>query len=139
MVAGEGTDAPQVRPTPISRPFWDALAGEKLVLQRCDTCSSWVHYPRIRCPNCLSGRLSWHEVEPAGTLYAFSVAHHPTAPWFADTSPQVVAVVELDNGVRLTTNILTDEPQQLSIGIRVTGVFEHRTDVTLLMFRPASA
>ncbi len=138
MVANEGLAAPQVQPTPISRPYWDALANEKLLMQRCDACGRWVHYPRIRCSTCLSGALSWQEVEPSGVLYAFSVAHHPTAPWFADGPPQVIAVVELDNGVRLTTTIVTNDPQQLSIGIRVEGVFDHRSDVTLLRFRPVS-
>jgi uncharacterized OB-fold protein len=128
--------APQVVPTPVSQPFWDALSAEKLLMQRCDACGSWVHYPRIRCTSCLSDQLVWRDVEPAGVLYAFSVAHNPTAPWFADGPPQVIAIVELDNGVRLTTNIVTSDPQQLSIGTRVQAVFEHRNDVTLLKFRP---
>ena len=127
---------PAVHPTPVSRPYWEALALEKLVNQRCDACGSWVHYPRIRCTTCLSDQLRWHEVDPAGVLYAFSIAYHPTAPWFATEPPQVVAVVELANGVRLSTNIVTADPQQLSIGMAVTGVFDHRPDVTLLKFRP---
>lgn len=133
--------APSVVPTPISRPYWDALAANKLVMQRCEACGSWVHYPRIRCSTCLSDRLTWHEVEPTGTLYAFSVAYHPTAPWYDGPGPQVIAIVELDglaSGVRLTTNVVTDDPQSLSIGAPMTGVFEHRSDVTLLMFRPVS-
>lgn len=129
---------PPVLPTPISRPYWDALAREKLVLQRCDACGSWVHYPRIRCSTCLSDELSWHEVTPAGTLYAFSIAHHPTAPWFAADPPQVIAVVELANGVRLSTNIVGADAQTLTIGMPVTGVFEHHDDVTLLQFRPVA-
>ncbi len=132
-----GTPAPPpVRPTPISRPFWDALAREQLLMQRCDACGRWVHYPRIRCSTCLSDRLDWHEVEPRGTLYAFSVAYHPTAPWFAADPPQVVAVVELGNGVRLTTNVLTTDPSRLSVGMGLTAVFEHHDDVTLLKFEP---
>jgi uncharacterized protein len=128
--------APAVVPTPTAQPYWDALAAGKLVMQRCEACGSWVHYPRIRCRTCLSDRLTWHEVEPTGTLYAFSVAYHPTAPWYDGPGPQVIAIVELGNGVRLTTNVVTDGPQSLSIGMRVTGVFEHRDDVTLLWFKP---
>jgi uncharacterized protein len=131
-------NGPPVLPTPISRPYWEGLASEKLVLQRCDACGSWVHYPRIRCSTCLSGQLSWHEVSPTGVLYAFSVAHHPTAPWFPADPPQVVAIVELGNGVRVSTNIVFANPQRLSIGMAVTGVFEHREDVTLLKFRPVA-
>ncbi len=130
-------NGPPVLPTPVSRPYWDALALEKLVVQRCDACGSWVHYPRIRCTTCLSDQLRWHEVSPTGVLYAYSIAQHPTAPWFASETPHIIAVVELDNGVRLTTNIVAADPQSLPIGTPVTGVFEHRTDVTLLKFRPA--
>jgi hypothetical protein len=129
---------PKVLPTPISQPYWDALAQEKLVVQRCDACGSWVFYPRIRCTTCLSKDLNWQEVEPRGILYAFSTAHHPTAPWFAAESPQVIAVVELPNGIRLTTNVITDDAAGLSVGMSLTGVFEHREDVTLLKFRPVS-
>lgn len=130
-------NGPPVLPTPVSRPYWDALALEKLVVQRCDACGSWVHYPRIRCTTCMSEQLRWHEVSPSGVLYAYSIAHHPTAPWFAGETPHIIAVVELDNGVRLTTDIVAADPQSLSIGMAVTGVFEHRADVTLLKFRPA--
>jgi hypothetical protein len=128
-----------VLPTPVSQPYWDGLAQEKLVLQRCDACGSWVHYPRIRCSTCLSAQLSWHEVSATGILYAFSVAYHPIAPWFPADPPQVIAVVELGNGVRLSTTIVDADPQTLSIGIPVTGVFEHHDDVTLLQFRPAAS
>ena len=130
-------NVPAVLPTPIARPYWEALALEKLVIQRCGACGSWVHYPRIRCSTCLSDQLRWHEVAATGILYAFSVAHHPTAPWFPADPPQVIAVVELGNGVRLSTTIVDADRQQLSIGMAVTGVFEHRDDVTLLHFRPA--
>jgi uncharacterized OB-fold protein len=130
---------PPVLPTPISRPYWDGLALDKLVIQRCDACGSWVHYPRIRCSTCLSDQLRWHEVSPTGILYAFSIARHPTAPWFPADPPQVIAVVELANGVRLSTNIVDAAAERLSIGMAVTGVFEHRDDVTLLRFRPAEA
>jgi uncharacterized OB-fold protein len=131
-------NVPSVLPTPISRSYWEGLALEKLLIQRCDACRSWVHYPRIRCSTCLSGQLRWHEVPPTGVLYAFSIAHHPTAPWFPADPPQVIAVVELGNGVRLSTNIVDADSQQLSIGMAVNGVFEHRDDVTLLKFRPVA-
>jgi hypothetical protein len=129
--------APSAVSTPISEPYWEGLAQERLLIQRCDACQSWVFYPRIRCTTCLSDQLRWQEVEPRGVLYTFSIAHHPTAPWFPADPPQIVAVVELANGVRMTTNVITDGPESLSIGMAVTGVFEHRGDVTLLKFRRA--
>jgi uncharacterized OB-fold protein len=126
---------PDVQPTPVSRPFWDGLRKEQLIIQHCDACGSWVFYPRVRCPGCLSDRLRWEQVTAAGTLYAFSVAQHPTAPWFPADPPMIIAVVELEVGVRMSTEIVDTDPRTLRVGMPVTGVFEHREDVTLLKFR----
>ena len=93
-------NAPKPRPvpTPTSQPFWDALREERISMQRCEACNGWVHYPRTRCSHCLSDRLAWHEVADTGTVYTFSVARQPTTPQFLDETPQVIAVVELDDG-----------------------------------------
>jgi len=125
-------------PTPTAQPFWDALARDELLLQRCGACGAWVHYPRRRCTTCMSEDLAWEAVEPAGTIHAFTVTHRPTAVVFADQMPQVLAIVELPNGVRLSTTIVTDDPAALRGGDAVVGVFDHADDrPTLLRFRPA--
>ena len=80
--------------------------------------------------------LAWEPVEPAGTIHTFTVTHRPTAPLFADEMPQVLAIVELPNGVRLSTTIVTDDPGALHVGTPVVGVFDHADDrPTLLRFR----
>ena len=128
---------PRPVPTPTSQPYWDALARHELHLQHCDACGAWVHYPRNRCPGCLSDRLSWRRVEPHGTVYTFTVARRPTAAPFADEVPQVIAVVELEVGVHLTTTLVDVDPGDARIGMPVTGVFETQGEgVTLLRFRP---
>jgi hypothetical protein len=124
-------------PTPTAQPFWDALGRDELAIQQCRACGAWVHYPRRRCTTCMSEDLAWETVEPVGTLHTFTVAHRPTAVVFADEMPQVIAVVELANGVRLTTTIVTDDPGALRVGAPVVGVFDHADDrPTLLRFRP---
>jgi len=132
-----GGAKPHPAPTPTSQPYWDGLAQGELRVQRCDACGSWVHYPRHRCPVCLSDRLAWHPVAPDGTVYTFTVARRPTAPPFADEVPQVIAVVELDVGVRMTTTLVGIDPADVRVGMRVTGVFDPGGDgPTLLRFRP---
>ena len=127
---------PRPRPTPVSAPFWEALADDRLVLQRCSRCGTWAHYPRLRCPRCLSDALDWEEVAARGTIYAMTVARVPTAPPFASEAPQAIAVVELPQGVRITTTILGAE-DLLPVGTPVKGVFEHGPDgVTMLRFAP---
>ena len=60
---------PLPAPTPTSAPYWEALRREELHLQRCARCAHWVHYPRVRCPNCFSADLGWHRADPIGTIW----------------------------------------------------------------------
>jgi uncharacterized OB-fold protein len=130
---------PRPEPTPVSQPFWDALRDERVEVQRCDACGRWVYYPRARCPSCLSDRLTWTAVDGLGTVYTFTVAEQATAPPFADEVPQLLAVVELTEGVRLSTTLVDVDPAAIAVGMAVTPVFDHGDDgITLLRFRPQS-
>jgi uncharacterized OB-fold protein len=128
---------PRPVPTPVSQPFWDGLREERVVLQRCDECATWVYYPRARCPRCLSDRLTWTEVDGRGSIYTFTVAEQATAPPFAHDVPQLLAVVELREGVRLSTTLVGVAPDGIAIDLAVEPVFDHGDDgITLLRFRP---
>jgi uncharacterized OB-fold protein len=126
-------------PTPTSKPFWDGLRERKVRLQRCRNCGRWVHYPRSNCPYCLSDDLEWQEVSGNATLYTFTIARRATAPQFQDEVPQKIAVVELDEGMRLTTTLVNVEESAIQVGMRLRPVFEdvQGTDVTLLRYEPA--
>ncbi len=131
-------DKPLPTPTPTSAPFWAALVQGTVKLQRCADCNSWVFYPRSRCPGCLSDALNWHEVPGTGCLYTFTIARQPTAPHFSDEVPQRLAVVELDEGVRLTSTLVNVADDDIKIGMRLRPYFDRVTDdVTLLRFQPA--
>lgn len=131
-------DKPRPHPIDVTRPFWDGLGEERLRLQRCDDCQSWVYYPRRRCPSCLSDRLTWHDTSGRGTIYTYTVARQPTHPAFADEVPQLLGVVELDEGPRLTTTFVDLGPDDLVVGLPVEAAYDHGADgVTLLRFRPA--
>ena len=106
-------------PTPVSRPFWEGLADGKVRIQKCDACGTWVFYPRSRCSSCLSDRLRWRDVSGKGTLYTFTIARQPTSPHFADETPQLLAVVELDEGVRLMSLLHGCTIDEVEIGMPV--------------------
>lgn len=133
------TDKPRPVPTPTSQPFWEALREHRVRIQHCATCGHWVHYPRSHCPFCLGTELEWKDVSGEGTLYTFTIARAPTAPAFADEVPQKLAVVELDEGPRLTSTLVNVAPEQIVVGMRVRPVFEDLEDaeVTLLRYEPA--
>ncbi len=125
-----------ITPTPNSQPFWDALRERRIHLQRCQACGSWVHFPRPRCPRCLSDDLAWQDAATAGSVFTYSVARQPTNAAFNSAGELVIAMVELDGGPRLTTNIIHIDPSDVTVGMRVKAVFESNGDDTLLKFEP---
>jgi uncharacterized protein len=130
---------PRPVPTSVSAPFWDGLREERILLQRCDDCNRWVHYPRRRCSHCLSDHLSWHEVSGRGRIYTFTVARQASTPAFADEVPQIITIVELDAGPRLTTTLVEVPDEEAAVGMTVEPVFDHGDDgITLLRFRRAT-
>lgn len=131
-------EPPLPLPIPVTQPFWDGLREGRVCIQRCTACRSWVFYPRSRCHRCLSERLVWHDVDGTGTLYTYTIARQPTAPHFVDEVPQRLAVVELDEGVRLTSTLVNVADEEIRIGMRLKPVFDRVSDaVTLLRYEPA--
>ena len=128
---------PLPAPTPTSQPFWDGLRDGVVRLQRCDDCGTWIYYARSHCTSCLSTDLTWTDIGGGGTIYTFTVARQPTMPHFADEVPQLLAVIELDEGPRITSTLVDIDPDAIEIGMRVEPVFDHKDDeVTLLRYRP---
>jgi uncharacterized protein len=125
-------------PTPASQPYWDALDRHELLIQRCKSCRSHVFYPRISCPVCGSRQLGWIPASGRATLHTFVISHIP-APGFDDELPYVIAIVELEEGPRMMTNLrgVAPDPMHLQIDMKLEVCFERRADRTLPMFRPA--
>ncbi len=127
---------PLPQPTPISAPFWDGLKAHTVRLQQCEH-GHWLFFPRTHCPTCGSRQLAWHTVSGEGTLYSFTVARVPTLPEFSDEMPQLLAVVELDQGVHLNTTLVGAKPEDLRVGQRLRPVFDERPgSTTLLRYTP---
>jgi uncharacterized OB-fold protein len=126
-------------PTPVSQPFWDGLRAREVRIQHCTSCGHYVFYPRSNCSFCLSTNLEWETVSGHGTVYTYTIARRPTAPPFADEVPQKLAVVELEEGPRLTTTLVSVAPEDIRIGMAVKPVFEDLpgTEITLLRYEPA--
>jgi uncharacterized OB-fold protein len=124
-------------PSEISQPFWDATRERRLVLQRCDACASLVWYPRAFCPGCLSEDLHWVEVSGLGTVYAVSVHHRAPAPELKAMVPYALALVDLDDGARLMTDVVGCDAGEVHVGQRVRATWEPLEDGRhLLLFEP---
>lgn len=116
--------------------FWTAGADGTLRLQECTDCSALIHPPQPVCRYCRGQQLQVREVSGLATLVGFTVNHRFSLPGLP--APYVVAQVAIneDPRVRLTTNVVDCDPEQLELGQQVEVVFEHVEDVWLPLFRP---
>lgn len=130
---------PMPEPTPVTEPFWSALREHKIRIQYSPSSDRYVFYPRVLAPRTLADDLEWREISGEGTLYTFTVADRPTAPPWADSLPQLLAIVEWDEGPRLSTEMVNVDPSELRVGMRVKPVFcdYPDNDITLLRYEPA--
>ena len=130
---------PIPEPTPVSQPFWDALAQHRILVQYSASLGRHVFYPRTLAPGTLADDLEWREIDGAGTLYTFTVARRPTGPPWTGATPQLPVVVQWDAGPRFSTELVDVDPGDIRIGMRVEPVFCDLPDtgITLLKYRPA--
>src|SRR5690554_1918171 len=108
--------------TDISAPFWEGLKEGRVLIQHCSDCEKWTFYPRRHCSHCFSHQVEFREVSGEGVLYTYTVARIPTLPEFAGPEPQLMAVVELDQGVRVNTTLVGLKEDEIKIGMRVKPV-----------------
>ena len=137
----DGYSKPLPRPDPVTQPFWDSVKAHAMSIQRCSTCRRYVFYPRMHCPSCFGRDLAWMPVSGRGVVHAFTIVHYHSTPAFRADAPYVVALIELDEGVRMMSNLVdvTPDPQHVHVGLPVAVVYDDVTpELTLPKFRPAS-
>lgn len=115
-------------PNADSRPYWDAAQDNRLVTQVCTSCDTAQAVPRNWCSACQSPDLTWRGTVPRGKVASFSVVHRGPTAAFRDATPYVLALVDVEDGVRLMLNILGEDREQVQIGDPVDIVFEARGD-----------
>lgn len=124
---------------PVSEPFWQATREPRLIMQWCRSCERVVFYPREICPRCLGSDLEWRDSPGTGAVYAFSVHHRTGSQEMMDRTPYVVALVDLDEGARMMTNIVGCDPDDIGVGMGVRVTWEPLSDGRQLpLFEPAT-
>ena len=127
-------------PTPDAetQPYWDAAKEGRLLIRRCNACKRAYFYPRDFCPHCWSEDVSWEEASGRATLYTWSVVRRNDLPPWPERVPYVAAVVDLEEGPRMMTNVEGCELDELAIGMPLIVDFRADTDeITVPIFRPA--
>ena len=131
---------PKPRPAPESLPYWQAAKEHRLALPKCEDCSQFWFPPSRTCPHCLSTNFSFQNVSGRGKVFSFVTFHRVYRPAFAEDVPYVVALVELEEGPRVLTNILGVTHEDVRCEMRVEVVFDdYDEDVSIPKFRPVSA
>lgn len=121
---------PLPEPNPDDKPFWDHCRQRQLRIQRCGDCHRFRHPPVPLCPKCGSPAIVWAPVSGHGTVFTYTIIHHPTHPALKGFGPYNVAIVLLDDAddVRLVSNVVDAAPDEMRVGLPVTLAWEATRD-----------
>jgi hypothetical protein len=111
--------------------YWRSAQDGRLVLPKCDDCGRVIWYPRAICPVCHGSRISWLDAAGTGTVYTFTIVRR-TVPPYAAAVPFALAWIELDEGIRMLSNIVDTPLDEIRIGDRVRVVFAPSADGVVL-------
>ncbi|GAB2577161.1 OB-fold domain-containing protein [Streptomyces capparidis] len=126
-------------PDAFSAPYWRAAAEGRLLLRRCADCGRPHHYPREHCPHCWSPHVHWEQATGRATLYTWSVVHRNDLPPFTSRLPYTAAVVDLAEGPRMMTEVISCEESALRVGMPLEVCFRREgpgEGVAVPVFRP---
>jgi len=133
----ERREKPFLDPPEESGPFFDAAREHKLLVQRCTSCGKHQFYPRKVCIACGSTDVEWVEASGKGTVHTFTVVHRGIPGWVED-GPYVAAVIDLEEGVRMTSNVVDCPREDVKVGMPVEVTFVEEGKYVLPRFRPVA-
>lgn len=126
------------QPDALTAPYWEGARQGRLLVQRCLSCGRRWHPPAPFCPSCQSDGYEWSAVSGRGAVFSFTIVHHAAHVAVAGKVPYLVALVDLEEGVRLVANIRNCAMDQVAIGMKVKVMFEKLTsNIVLPQFEPA--
>jgi uncharacterized protein len=135
------SDSTPNKPLPIitaeNRPFWEGCRQGKLMLQYCDGCGQYQFYPRLYCMHCGAREVRWVEASGRGVVYSYTMIRQNKSPEFRDDVPYNVALIELEEGPHMMSNVVEIADDDLRVDLPVTIVFDPISDeISLPRFRP---
>lgn len=124
---------PLPTPTALTKPYWDAAAEGRLLLQYCNDCVRPIMYPKPYCPFCLGEDLSFRQSAGLGSVYTFTIQERGAPSGFKQRVPYVLGIIALDEGVQLMSNIVGDDALQTQCGDRVSVDFQAVADTAVVL------
>lgn len=118
--------------------FWDGTKQHQFLIERCERCDVPRFPPKPVCSKCWSTEAKRVPAAGTGTVYTYTIVHRAGSQAFAAETPYAIVLVDLDEGVRVMSNMVNCKPDQVSIGMPVRLVFEDVNDeLTMYKFEPA--
>ena len=137
----DGYKKPLPTPSPESKRYWDGCRNHELWLPYCRNCEAFYFYPRDFCPTCFSWDIEWRKASGRGRVYTYAIQHRAYHPAWQDELPYVTALIQLDEGPRLYTNLvgIDPDPTKIHCDMPVEVTFDDITDtISLPKFRPTT-
>lgn len=133
--------APASKPVPVptreTQPYWEGCKKHEPRVQKCVECGHKQFYPRLYCTACMSDKVEWIKASGRGKVLSFTIVYRPVTQAFAGDVPYVVALITLDEGPQLMSNVVGCPPEQVSIGMPVQVTFEDWTEeISVPKFTP---
>lgn len=122
---------------PETREYWEAAKRHDLLLQKCMDCGQIIYFPRFICFKCLSENLGWFKASGYGIIYSYTIIRQPAHQSFEQDVPYVYAIIEVDEGSRMISNIVNIDPEKVKIGMKVKVIFEDVSrEISIPKFEP---
>jgi len=135
MIDHSGKNFPQ--PSLETEIYWQGCRNHKLLIQKCSVCEQYQFYPRIMCTNCMDREVEWVQATGRGKVASYTIIHRAISKAYLDEVPYVVALVELEEGPTMMSNIIHCEPEEVVIGMEVEVIFEDWSEeVSIPKFHP---
>ena len=127
---------PEFRPE--TKPYWESTKNHKLVIPRSKTTGEYFFYPRAVSPgDDMTHDIEWVESSGKGKVWTFSIHHMGPSKAYKGDPPYVVALIELDEGVKMMSNVVDVDVNDVTVGMEVEVIFDDVTEeVTLPKFKP---
>jgi uncharacterized OB-fold protein len=122
--------------TAINRAYFEGCAAGELRIRLCHACDARFRFAHGWCPECWSADIGWVAASGRGTVSHLTIIHQAPYPAFEADVPYVLALIDLDEGVRMMANVVNCDPEDVRIGMAVIVCFERRGEISLPQFRP---
>jgi len=116
--------------------YWKKVSCEGLYLQYCINCNKYIFYPRSLCPYCLGSNLEWKKLSGKGKVFTYTIVHVSALPEFSEKTPYIYAIIELDEGVKIPTNLLDCSLEEVRVNMPVELTLIEEGGKKLPVFKP---